>query len=187
MFTSHDKRLLFATDDGHLCLFNNDMRGVAPDSLKSSPDYDEAQYIRLMGHKLHPYFYSFAGHAPTYTVMTALDDCGVPHLTKNTVKRSLVIKARSTSPDAIHCDVKSDTRDAVHIGDLPNTSTGFNDFSFDVAPWYTARYGSVALSENEKKWIEKQIILSSSTFESPIAVYSISYRYTIKGKIKNNA
>ena len=187
VFTSHDKRLFFATDDGHLCVFNNDMRGVAPESVTSDPDYDEAEYLRLMGHKIHPSFYSFAGHTPTYSIMTALDDCGVPHLTKSTVKKSLVIKARSAVPDAIRCEVKSDTKDAVHVADIPKASTGFNDFSFSIAPWYTGRYGAVSLSENEKKWIEKQITLSSHTFGSPIAVYSISYRYTIKGKIKNNA
>ena len=187
LFISRGKQLFFATDDGHLCVFNNDMRGIAPDSVKSSTDYNEAEYLREMGDKLHPYFYSFAGHAPTYVIRTALDDCGIPHLTKSTVKKSLVIKANSNTPYAIQCDVRSDEKDAVYVGSLPPTSVGFDSFSFTNTPWNTGRYGSVALSENEKRWIEKQITLSSNSFESPISIYSISYRYTIKGKIKNNA
>ena len=179
--------LFFATDDGHLCVFNNDMRGVAPDSVKEAEGYDEEEYLATMGNTLHPFFYSFAGHAPKYVVKTALDDCGVPHLTKNTVKGSLVIKARSAKPDAIVCEVSTDATSAVKVASFPPASTGFEGFSFDVAPWYVSRYNSIALPENKKRWIEKQITLTSSGFESPIAVYSISYRYTIKGKIKNNA
>lgn len=186
-FTSFDKRLFFSTDDGHICIFNNDMRGVAPDSVRAEPDFDEEEYKRSMGHKLHPTYYSFADHAPTYVIRTALDDCGIPHLTKSTVKKSLVIKARSETPDAIRCDVKSDEREPTYVANFPAGKVGFDSMDFESAPWYVGRYGAVALPENEKRWIEKQITLSSSKYESPIAVYSISYRYTIKGKIKNNA
>lgn len=187
LFTSFDKRLFFSTDDGHICVFNNDMRGVAPDSVREEPDFDEEEYRKTMGHKLHPTFYSFADHAPTYVIRTALDDCGIPHLTKSTVKKSLVIKARSTTPDAIRCDVKADEKEPTYVANFPAGQVSFADLSFESAPWYVGRYGAVALPENEKRWIEKQITLSSSEFETPIAVYSISYRYTIKGKIKNNA
>ena len=140
-----------------------------------------------MGNRLHPYFYSFAKHTPTYVIRTALDDCGIPHLTKSTVKKSLVVKAKSEVPDAIRCDVKADEREPTYVDSFPAARSGFDTLSFDAAPWYVGRYGAVALGENEKRWIEKQITLSSKCFESPIAIYSISYRYTIKGKIKNNA
>lgn len=186
-FTSFDKLLFFSTDDGHICVFNNDKRGVAPDSVRAEPDFDEDEYRRSMGHKLHPTYYSFAEHTPTYVIRTALDDCGIPHLTKSTVKKSLVIKARSATPDVIRCDVRSDERDPTYVASFPTGQMSFGNFSFESAPWYVGRYGAVALPENEKRWIEKQITLSSSEYESPIAVYSISYRYTIKGKIKNNA
>lgn len=187
IFISHGKSLFFATDDGHLCVFNNDMYGVAPDSVKNASGYNEDEYIASMGNALHPLFYSFAGHSPKYVIKTALDDCGVPHLTKNTVKKSLVIKARSASSDTIKCEAKADEKDTVEVGRFPASGTGFDDFDFAIPPWYTSRYASTALSENEKRWIEKQIILTSEDFASPISIYSISYRYTIKGKIKNNA
>ena len=187
VFASHGKLLFFATGDGHLCVFNNDRRGVAPDSVRNSPDYDEEKYREAMGTRLHPLFYSFVGHAPSYVVRTALDDCGVPHLTKSTVKKSLVIKAKSVSADAIRCEVRTDERAAVEVGSFPAAPMGFDDFGFDFAPWYKSRYASVCLPENEKRWIEKQITLRANSFASPISVYSISYRYMIKGKIKNNS
>ena len=186
-FISHDKLLFFTTDDGHVCVFNNDKRGVAPDSIKSLPDYDEEEYAYMMGNRIHPIFYSFAGHAPEYIIKTGLDDCGIPHLTKKTVKKSLVIKTKSYQPDAIECEVKADGNDPLYIGCLPPASLGFEDFNFIYTPWYVSRYTASVLPEHEKSWIEKQLILYSCTYASPISVYSISYRYTIKGKIKNNA
>ena len=186
VFISHGKRLFFATAGGHICVFNNDMCGVAPESVKSSEEYDEDVYLASMGNKLHPLFYSFAGHSPCYVVRTSLDDCGIPHLTKNTVKKSLVIKAKSPVGGAIDCKVATDTGEPKYVGSLPIGSLGFDNFDFDQPPWQVSDYTSYVLGEKEKKWIEKQITLSADGFASPISLYSISYRYVIKGKIKNN-
>ena len=186
-FISHGKYLFFATDDGNLCVFNNDMRGVAPQSVRESEDYNEEEYKALMGTKIHPSYYTFHTHAPKYVVKTALDNCGIPHLTKSSVKKSLVIKAKSHVPDAINCEVSCDGQDPVYVGSFPAAAIGFDTFDFDNAPWYVTKYTTVALPENEKRWIEKQITLTSETFACPISLYSISYRYVIKGKIKNNA
>ena len=119
-------------------------------------------------------------------IKTSLDDCGIPHLTKNTVRKSLVIKAKSYIPEAISCEVVTDGSDETYIGNFPYSETGFDDFDFSTMPWSVSRYTATALSEKEKRWIEKQVILSSEKYASPLSVYSISYRYTIKGKIKNN-
>ena len=186
LFISHERLLFFATDDGHICVFNNDLKGIAPDEIKASSDYDEQTYASTMGDRIHPLFYSFAGHAPRYSAMTTLDDCGIPHLTKSTVKKSLVIKAKSEVPDSIICEVKTDGNDAVTVAKFPAGETGFDEFDFSLSPWYKSRYVSTALPENEKRWIEKQIAITSDSFASPISLYSIAYRYTIKGKIKNN-
>ena len=186
VYLSHGKRLFFATGDGHLCVFNNDKRGVAPDSVREKPDFDEAEYKRLMGDRIHPDFYAFDSHAARYAVRTALDDCGIPHLTKSTVKKSLVIKAKSHYPGAISCEVITDNNEPVTVGSFPAASVGFDSLDFRSAPWYVSRYSSVALAENEKRWIEKQISLICEKFACPISISSISYRYIIKGKIKNN-
>ena len=185
-FLSYKDLLFFTTDDGHVCVFNNDMRGIAPESVRSAPDFDEDEYQKYMSNRIHPEYYSFQSHTPTYVVRTALDNCGVPHLTKSTVKNSLVIKAKSYTPDAIACEVITDANDPVSVGSFPQGGLGFDDFSFISAPWYVSRYTSAALPEHEKRWIEKQITLSANSFESPISIYSISYRYVIKGRIKNN-
>ena len=186
VYISHGKRLFFATSDGHLCVFNNDMRGVAPDSIRKSAGFDEEEYAAAMGNRIHPAYYTFDKHAPRYVIKTAHDNCGVPHLTKSSVKKSLVIKAKSYLPDAITCEVTTDSSEPVYVGSFPAATVGFDDFDFTRVPWYVSRYATVALSEKEKRWVEKQITLTAEKYASPIAVYSISYRYVIKGKIKNN-
>ena len=40
------------------------------------------------------------------------------------------------------------------------------------------------MSEKEKGWIEKQVAIYSKDFCAPIGVSEISYRYTVKGRIK---
>ena len=186
-FISHGKYLFFASEDGHLCVFNNDMRGVAPKSVRESEGFDEDEYKAAMGTKIHPLYYAFDTHSPKYVVKTALDNCGIPHLTKSTVKKSLVIKSKSQTPDAIKCEVATDGGDPVYVGSFPAATVGFDNFNFLDAPWYVTRYTTVALAENEKRWIEKQITLTADSYACPISIYSISYRYVIKGKIKNNA
>ena len=185
-FTSYNKLLYFATKNGDVCLFNNDMRGIAPDILASSPSFDPDEYALQMANKIHPYYYSFADHAPKYVIKTALDNCDIPHLTKNTVKKSLVIKARSYTSESIKCEVVTDKGECTEVGSFPSIDPGFDDFEFGKTPWSVGKYISYALAEKEKRWIEKQIVLSCEKYRCPISVYSITYRYSIKGKIKNN-
>ena len=184
-FISHGKYLFFSTESGDLCVFNNDKRGIAPDRIKRDPDFNEEDYLKTMADKIHPDYYGFTDHTPTYILKTALDDCEIPHLTKNTVKSSLVIKAKAHLSNSIVCSTAIDNGESSFSESFPKTDEGFDDFSFSSPIWSSAKYTATALSERDKRWIEKQIILSSSEYLNPISIYSISYRYHIKGKIKN--
>ena len=86
----------------------------------------------------------------------------------------------------VYCKIIIFNNEPVTVGSFPAASVGFDSLDFTNAPWYVSRYSSVALAENEKRWIEKQIHLYSEKFACPISISSISYRYVIKGKIKNN-
>ena len=185
-FISHDKYLFFSTESGDLCVFNNDKRGVAPDRIKNDPSFSEEDYAKTMADKIHPDYYGFTEHAPTYILKTAMDDCDIPHLTKSTVKSSLVIKSRAHSRDSITCTTVTDNGSSNFSESFPKIDESFENFSFNSPIWNSAKYTSCALGERDKRWIEKQIVLSSNLYLSPISVYSISYRYHIKGKIKND-
>jgi hypothetical protein len=47
-------------------------------------------------------------------------------------------------------------------------------------------YFTIPINEKEKNWIEKQINIYSDGYNAPIGICSITYRYTIKGRIKQN-
>lgn len=186
-FMAHGEYLFFGTPTGDVCIFNNDKRGIAPDFIKHEAGFDEKEYEKTMGNKIHPYFYDFDSHRINCVIKTALDDCEIPHLTKSSVKKSLVVKAKVYQPDSIVCEAVTDKGRSVYVDSFPRADGDFGSFDFNSPLFATSKYTSTALPEKEKRWVEKQIILSSDKFRSPISVYSITYRYTIKGKIKNNA
>lgn len=178
--------LFFGTTGGHLCVFNNDKRGVPPESLSSVEGFDLDAYRRFYARRIHPAFYSFAGHAPTYALRTALDNCGIPHLTKNSVKDSLTLKCRSAGAVAMSCEVGTDLGGYRELTSFPGGVFDFCETDFSCFTFVGDEYFTVPIREKEKGWIEKQIGITSREFASPIALVSVSYRYTVKGKIRRH-
>ncbi|MBR2342720.1 MAG: leucine-rich repeat protein [Clostridia bacterium] len=183
---SDGRLLLFGNDRGDVCIFNNDMRGVAPERISTKADFDEKSYKARMGSRIHPDFYSFDGHAPTYLIKTAFDDCNIPHLAKSTVKHSLVIKCKSYTGTHVSLSVGTDRRGFTEPLYLPGGELDFDQLDFSSLTFFFGDYFSLPVNEKEKNWVEKQIAISSDGFASPIGIYSITYRYTVKGKIKRS-
>ena len=186
VFYSDGARLYFGNECGDVCIFNNDLRGKAPEWLSEKEDFSAEEYSDKMADKIHPSFYSFASHAPIYAVKTAFDDCSVPHLAKSTVKHSLVVKCKSASGGMLSFQTGTDRRGFSEPAYLPASELDFTELDFSRMTFFFGEYFTVPLKEKEKGWVEKQIAVYSSEFNSPIGIYSISYRYTIKGKIKSN-
>lgn len=176
--------LFFGTEDGALLMFNNDKRGTPPEHIAAAADFDAEDYRARMGRRLHPDFYSFDGHAPTYIIQTAYDNCDIPHLTKSTAKHSLVLKYRTCSMANIRCEVGTDVGSYTELTSFPGGELGFDEVSFESFSFALGDYHTVPISEKEKGWVEKQITIYSDRFASPIGIYGITYRYTIKGRIK---
>jgi hypothetical protein len=177
--------LFFGTDGGDLCIFNNDKRGVPPPWEEALPDFNPDEYKRLFGLSIHPSFYSFAGHSPVYALSTPYDNCDIPHLTKNTVKGSLVIKLRAGGCGLLFLEVGTDFSSYKEICPISTSAMTFQDLDFTSLSLSVSEADSVAVKEKEKGWVEKQISLYSKENNSPIGIYSISFRYTVKGKVKN--
>ena len=186
LFLGYEDTLLFSTECGDICAFNSDMRGVAPETLRSAPDFDPEEYSRRMGDRIHPAFYDFNGHAPRYALITAPDDCGVPHLRKSTVKRSLTLKLATFIGGQICCEVGRDGQGFRRVGIIDSGITDMSALSFHSLPFDGSESVTVAMPEGERGWIEKSLALYSDGFRSPIGVYSICYRYRISGRIKNS-
>ena len=178
---SFDGLLMFSTGAGDLCVFNSDMRGVPPKRISSAEDFDALEYARVFGNKIHPDFYDFASHAPRYSIKTAPDDCGLPHMAKKTLPGSLAIKLKCFIGSRVKCAVEYDNDGYIPLGEynasaLDPASLGFDSFTF-------ASSDSTVILPDEKlrSFTEKSISLSSEEFRSPMGVYSVSYRYKAAG------
>ena len=178
--------LFFMTENGDLLLFNSDKRGVAPPHVMGAYGFDAKEYNEVFGRRIHPYYYSFAGHAARYALQTKRDDCGIPHLEKSTVKGSLSLKCRaSASGGKIVCEVGSDSDGYREVAIFPGGSFSFGEMNFSALSLTTDNVYTVPIKEKAKGWIEKQITLYTDEFCSPFGIYTIAYRFYVKGKIRH--
>lgn len=177
--------LFFGTAAGELFVFNSDRRGVAPDYLSDMSDFDPDDYESRYGNRIHPCFYDFDGHAPLYAVRTKSDDCSLPYLTKRTVPHSLTLKLKCMQSGRLTSEVGTAESGYSEIATLPTALFDFSELDFSRLTFATEAYSTVELPERREGWCEKQISVYSDEWRSPIGVYSIAYRYKIKGAIKN--
>lgn len=178
-FASDGELLYFATESGDLCLFNSDMRAAPPPYLKEQAGFDEGEYRRLNSRRIHPYFYSFANHAPEYRLVTRNDSLSLPFTKKNTLAKSLKITAKCFSKSnmelAVICDGVLVQRSAVRAG-----CAEFSEVDFSASP-SGAESVTVTLPEHQNGWVSKQIAVYGREFCSPIGIYSLSYQYKTTG------
>lgn len=178
--------LFFFTESGDMCVFNNDMRSMAPSFISDKSDFSAEEYELAMNGKIHPFYYSFANHAPHYELQGKRDDCGLPHLTKSSVRSSLVIRCKNLTAGNLVCSVSTDFGGVTEVAKLPPSKIAFDYLDFSALSFSTDDFSVVPIDEGERGWVYKQITLCSDEFCAPIGVYSISYRYKIKGKIRKN-
>ncbi len=181
---SFDGYLFFGTESGSLCLFNNDKRGVAPSYLSSAPDFDSVQYAEKFGRRIHPYFYTNDNHAMHFVLKTAMDNGGMPHLSKDSVRHSLVLKCRATGARSLICEVRTDKDGFKTVTSFPEASFDFFDLDFTSLTLDTEETFTVPIDERSKNWTEKQIGFYADGTASPVGIFSIAYRYRIRGNIK---
>lgn len=178
--------LFFGTESGDLCVFNNDKRGVPPSRISSDEAYDEKEYASVYGRRIHSDYYSFAGHAVRYALKTAMDDCSIPHLTKSTVKHSLAVKCRNLGYCRLICEVGTDKNGYSEVTSITGGECSFYDLNFSSVMLSTEGSVTLPIGEKEKNWVEKQIVLYTDAFRAPFGVYSITYRFNVKGRIKKS-
>ena len=180
-----DEYLFFGTESGDLCLFNNDKRGIPPKQLTESDDFDPEEYRLRNGRRIHSDFYDFDHHAPRYALATKRDNCDIPHLTKNTVKGSLSLKCRGYTSSALLLEVGTDRSGYREGVSLPGSTFSFDSLDFSAMTLDNSPYFTLSFREKEKNWIEKQVAMYTDAFRGPFGLYSVSYRFTVQGRIKN--
>ncbi len=181
------KRLYFAAEDGSISVFNNDMRGVAPELYSAKEGFDAEEYREAYGNIIHPELYSHAGHAVRYALRTRRDDCGIPHLPKSTVKNSLCIKCRAAGGGRITVEAGCDRGGYREVLTFPSGALCFSELDFAALALITDGSFTVPIAERRRGWVEKQISVYSDDYASPIGIYTIAYRFTVGGRIKLNS
>ena len=116
---------------------------------------------------------------------TKMDCCGIPHLTKNTVKKSTVIKTKSFRSSSAKIKVRTNKKPYTQIARINNSLFSFEDMDFTDFTFNTTEQSLFAVKEKEKQWVEKQYYIYSDEYMKPFALYYISFRYQVVGRLKN--
>ena len=179
-----DNLLYFGTSSGHVCIFNNDKRGEAPESIRNFNGFNEEEYKALYGRKIHPNYYEFDDRGIKCVASTVMDDCGLATLRKSTSSGSLTVKFKTFPKSEADVFVSTDNVTHKPLGTIALSEFSFADLDFSSATMLTSPSATKSIPETERGWVEKKITISTERFRSPIGIYSIGYRYKIKGKIK---
>lgn len=169
-----DGTLYFGTSDGALMIFNDDKRG-------------EAYNGDLPGDgNIHSHWYTFNGRTIRSAAVTAYDTAGYPGVAKKTVKKSLVVYAKNIDNSRMTVRVRTNRlSDWKTVGDMSAATyrPGATDYANAALQLSGEHIGTV--KEKEKKWAVKQLLFDSDERHMcPIGFYSLSYRFTLKGRIK---
>ena len=174
------ERLFFSTLSGSICVFNNDMRGVAPPELSSGYDFDSGEYAREMGNRIHPSFYSFDSHTARYAVATPWDDCGEPGKRKDTMPCTLAVGLRCYGSSRVRCEVGTDG-EFTDLGSFGCGVASFEELDFSSLAMGTERRITLSIKDRSRGWVEKSVGIVSEGFCSPFGVLTVSYDYKVVG------
>ena len=135
---------------------------------------------------IHPCYYSHAGHPVRYALKTARDNCGIPHLEKDTTNRSLTVKCHGgrTGGGKITVEVGTDGEGWREVVTFPGTELCFADIDFASMTMATDESFTAPIGERRRGWIEKQISIYTDAFCAPFGIYSIAYRFTVRGRVR---
>ncbi len=156
--------LFFGCENGIVCSFNFDLRGDDGELPTTAYSYDNRTIV--------------CGCA------TVMDNCGIPHLTKTTIKRSTVIKTKSFKNSSAKVKVRTNKKPYAQIARINNANFSFEDMDFSDLNFNATEQSLFAIKEKEKQWVEKQYYLYSDEYLKPFALFSISYRYRVAGRYK---
>jgi hypothetical protein len=159
-----DDNVFFGTESGVVCSFNFDMRSDVGDIPHTWYTFDNRTI--------------FSGCA------TKMDNCGIPGMTKSTVKKSTVIKTRAAESSAAKIKVRTNRKPYEQIARINNTRFSFESLDFSDVAFVISDQSLFAIKEKEKKWVEKQYFIYSDEYMKPFALFYISYRYQIAGRYK---
>ena len=162
-----DENIFFGTGNGIVCSFNFD---------KKNPDGT-----------ISPIYYTFDDRTIYCGIATKMDNCGVPHLSKSTIKKSTVIKTKSMIKSAAKVRVRTNNKGYTSVARVNSRVFSFDNIDFSDFSFVSTDQTIFAIKEKEKHWVEKQHWIYSDEFRSPFSVHYLAFRYKISGRIKGQS
>lgn len=165
-----DDLIWFGSGEGGIYLFNSDKTGVCPDHLKNGVTGE------CYPDKIHPFYYSFAGHKPEYYIEFSSDDGGFCHFNKLTYPASLSVGHRAMIMGGFRIRVMCDGRLAL------DTRVDSSLFSFADTDLSNIGGEGVMLTnftEISAPYRTKKIEILSDEYSSPICLDFVCYRYKL--------
>ena len=159
-----DDNILFGTDNGIVCSFNFDMR------------YDDGM--------ISSKYYNFDNRTIYCGIATKMDNCGIPHLTKSTIKKSTVIKTKTMAKSVVKVRVRTNSKGYESVARVNSQIFSFEDVDFSDFSFVSTDQTIFAVKEKEKHWVEKQHWIYSDEYQCPLSLHYIAFRYKISGRIK---
>jgi hypothetical protein len=159
-----DENIFFGTDNGIICSFNFDM--------KNSDG------------TISPKYYTFNERTIYCGIATKMDNCGIPHLTKSTIKKSTVIKTKSMIKSAAKVRVRTNNKGYESVSRVNSRVFSFDNVDFSDFSFVSTDQTIFAVKEKEKHWVEKQHWIYSDEFQCPFSVHYLAFRYKVSGRIK---
>jgi hypothetical protein len=156
--------LYFGTEGGYVCAFNFDQRN----------EYGEIPISA----------YSFDGRAIVCGCATRMDNCGIPHLTKSTVKKSMIVKTKTLGASAVKIKVRTNKKPYEQVDRISSARFDFENMDFADFSFTLSEQNLFTIQEKEKKWVEKQIYLYSDELCRPFALFYMAFRYSVAGRYK---
>lgn len=181
--TEFNGLMIFGTDNGDICVFNTDKRGVRPERLKD--EYSEQEYKAQFATTIDAEWYDRCGHAYLSGIETAFDNANVPHLTKNTIKKSCIVEVKLGLTSSFKSQFRTDRDGWSEPSQVAVKNDDFSDNDLFKADFTTNSNATLAVTEKTKKWVVKQYRMYSDKWRTPFGIYGIAYRYSIHGRIKN--
>ena len=156
--------IFFGTDNGIVCSFNFDLKNKDG--------------------TISPVQYSFDNRTIYCGIATKMDNCGIPHLTKSTIKKSTVIKTKSMSSSAAKVRVRTNNKGYESVARVNSRILGFDNLDFSDFSFVAQDETIFAIKEKEKHWVEKQHWIYSDEYQRPFSVHYLAFRYKVSGRIK---
>ena len=182
---SRGNTIFFGTESGDIFIFNTDKVGKMPREMYTQANHNFTVFNKAYLDRIHPSFYTNAGHRVRYSITTPPYDGEVPYVMKSNMRGSLTSRIERMSLAKIKFSTQDQSGKVMELDGVKLGEVDFYEMDFDKIAFDSEDVAIVSVPERQGKWAEKQITVYTDELKSPFAISSISHGFKIDGQITN--